>query len=159
MAGCFGGSDVDRWMERNLNDYLDDGEPGSRCVEFKLYKGKKLISEWSSEISDEDSCYFEMKETLENRHIRELEMYLNEAKDVSGEQWVSYYGKGSLFVSNPDKIGYGHITSSYEQKEKQRNILLKWARLPKAFHIENRNFNLMRMGKYSVVANDPRTED
>jgi len=161
MAGCFGGSAVDRWMEGRLNDYLDDGEPGERNVEFKLYKGKKLIRKWSETISEEDSCYFSMKETLENIHIREtkMEMYLSEAKNVSDEQWVSYAGKGSMFVANPDKIGYGHYKCSYEQKDKQREILLKWARVPKAFCIENKNFNLMRMGKYSIVANDPREVD
>ena len=65
MSGCFGGSAVDRWMEGNLNRYLDDQEcTTSRVCSFTLRMGKKVIHEWDAEISDEDSPYWEMKETL-----------------------------------------------------------------------------------------------
>lgn len=153
-VGCFGYSAIDRWMASNLDRYLDSQEPGSRTIAFKLFKGKKLIKKWSSEISDEDSCYYEMHEVLVEIHTRTMRKYL--ASLTEGPTLFSRPFKGPHTFFNPETncSYYGSV-----DKDAQKRIVEKWSMLPKVFHIVNKEFNLMRIGKYSIVCNDPLTEN
>lgn len=150
MAGCFGGSDIDRWMERNLNEYLDEGEPGVRQVDFKLFKGKALLQEWSAEIPDDEGCYHEMLDTLKAVHIKVMKRYFNSLTqgvptlfDQPRRGPHTYYNPetGMRYYKTIDKL-------------KQDRIIEAWAALPKTFSVVRGTFNLLRMGKYSVVCND-----
>ena len=151
-VGCFGYSDIDRWMARNLDRHLDYQEPGSRTLSFKLFKGRKLIREWTSEVSDEDSCYHEMHDELVEIHTATMRKYL---KDMTSGQSLFYRSNRQCLVYNPEdcKVYFGSV-----DEFKQKHIIEKWSRLPKEFHISNKQFNLVRMGKYSVVCNDPLSE-
>lgn len=149
MAGCFGGSDIDRWMERNLDRYLDEGEAGSRELLLRLFKGRKLIKEFWKDVSNEDDCFHVMREALEEIHIRQLQKYVNEL--TSGPTLFDAPYKRAHTFYNPEtcQFYYGSI-----DKDAQRRITLRWAMLPKTFHITNGPFNLLRMGKYSIVCSD-----
>jgi hypothetical protein len=149
MAGCFGGSDIDRWMERNLDRYLDEGDPGNRSLLLRLFKGRKLIKEIWKDVSNEDGCYHVMKEVLVEIHTRQLKKYLDAMTSEPTLFSAPYKGPHTFY--NPETCChyYGSI-----DKDEQRRILEKWAMLPKTFRIENKEFNLLRMGKYSIVCSD-----
>jgi hypothetical protein len=142
MAGCFGSSAIDRWMESNLNDYLDEQDCGSRTLEFKLFKGKKLINTYYETISNEDSCYYEMQETLEKIHSKNVQIYFNEVKPV-------YIGRKGLIVCDQETF-YDYRVDNFMQE----HIIKQWAKLPKITHIERKGFNMVKMGNYSIVCND-----
>lgn len=154
MAGCFGGSAIDRWMESNLNDYLGGDDAGERTCSFKLYKGKKLISEWDETISNEDSSYHEMKERLVSVHTKILRKYLYEIDPMNHVAYSSTFR--CYMVYDPETDNFYRCDSF--RKDRQEKILANWAMLPKTFNIERGNFAMLRMGKYSVVANDPSGE-
>jgi hypothetical protein len=149
MAGCFGGSDIDRWMKQNLDRYLDEGKSGNRELLLKLFKGKKLIKEFWKDVSNEDDCYHVMKEALIEIHTRQLKKYLYEM--TSGPTLFHTPYKGAHTFYNPETCcSYYWSIDKYAQQK----ILEKWAMLPKTFHIKNKEFNLLRMGKYSIVCSD-----
>jgi len=152
-VGCFGYSDIDRWMASNLDRYLESQEPGSRTLVFKLFKGKKLIKKWSAEVSDEDSCYYQMHETLVDIHTQAIRKYLSSS--IEGPTLFSTPFKGPHTFFNPETSmnHYGTI-----DKFKQAKIIEDWSFLPKEFCITNKAFNLVRMGKYSVVCNETDKE-
>ena len=147
-VGCFGNSDVDRWMARNLDRYLDSQEPGSRTLSFKMFKGRKLIREWTSEVSDEDSCDHEMHEELVEIHTVTMRKYLN---SITSGPSLFYRSNRQCLVYNPEdcKVYFGSV-----DEFKQKRIIEKWAMLPKEFCVTNKQFNLVRMGKYSIVCMD-----
>lgn len=155
MAGCFGGSAIDRWMESNLNDYLDGDDAGERSCSFKLYKGKKFIREWNETISNEDSTYWEMKQVLVSIHTKNIRKYLAEIDPMNKASYSSYYR--NYMVYDPETDNFFLCDTS--RKSKQEKIVEKWAKLPKEFSMERGAFAMLRMGKYSIVANDPDRED
>lgn len=153
-VGCFGNSEVDCWMARNLDRYLGEDAPGSRTVAFKLFKGKKLLRKWNCDISDEDSCYHDMKATLVDIHTMPFKKYLKEMMSGPSLFHAPYKGPHTFFNPETSLSYYGSIN-----KDAQQQILERWAMLPKIFSIANKHFNLMRMGKYSIVCYDPSTQN
>lgn len=152
--GCFGHSVIDRWLSKNLDDYLDSQDPGSRRLTFKMFKGKKQIKEWSVEISNEDSCYYEMHHALVKIHTKAMRSYLE--LFTEGPTLFSMPHKRPHTFFNPEtSLSYFGTINKFKQQE----ILEKWSMIPKEFCITNKQFNLVRMGKYSVVCIDPLEEN
>lgn len=153
-VGCFGYSDIDRWLSSNLDRHFEDQDPGSRLLTFKMLKGKKQIKEWSVEISNEEPCYYEMHNALVKIFTKEIRIYLAELTE--GPSLFNTPRKGPHTFVNPETMTnyYGTIN-----KFAQNEIVEKWARLPKEFCIANKQFNLVRMGKYSVVCIDTLEEN
>lgn len=152
--GCFGYSAIDRWLSKSLDDYLDGQDPGSRLLTFKMLKGKKQIKEWSVEISNEEPCYYEMHNALVKIFTKEIRKYLAELTE--GPSLFNMPRNAPHTFINPETMTsyYGTIN-----KFTQNEIVEKWARLPKEFCIANKQFNLVRMGKYSVVCTDTLEEN
>ena len=148
-VGCFGYSDIDRWMARNLDRYLDEGEPEKREILLRVFKGKKLIKEVSVTVSEEDDCYHDMREVLVKIHVKHLKRYLHEFTSQPTLFSTPYRGPHTFYNPETGLNYYGTI-----DKYAQERILERWAMLPKTFHITNGSFNLLRMGKYSIVCSD-----
>ena len=153
MSGCFGGSAVDRWMEGNLNRYLDSQEDyGYRTLTFKLWKGKKLISEWSDEVSNEDGCSHLMHKELVRMHTKRVTAWLAGIQEnhtlISGSRKYGYTICDQETFNNYRLFDYDRTT--------QKAIVEKWSMMPKASHISHKTgFNIYRMGKYSITCFDP----
>lgn len=148
-VGCFGNSDIDRWMSRNLDRYLDDDSDESRKLLFKVFKHRKLIKEFWKEVLIDDSCYHDMKAELIDIHTKELKKYLKHS--TSGQSLFHRPRKGPHTYYNPETcLNYCGVIDEYKQQE----ILERWANIPKEFYMVNGTFNLLRIGHYSVVCND-----
>ena len=152
--GCFGNSDIDRWMARNLDDYLDEGECKRTEVLLKTFRGKKLIGAIWVTISNADDCYNSMREVLVKMHTKHLKKYLDEFTKQPSLFSTPRHSHHTFY--NPE-TGYNYYGTI--NKFSQECIVENWAMLPKEFHIINDSFNLLRMGKYSVVCNFPKQKD
>lgn len=141
MAGCFGGSKIDRWMESSLNRHLDANEFGTINITFKLFKGKHLIDTYNEEISEEDGPSYSMKAVLRSMYNNKgLRKYLNTFNRSDRSEWTYCPETGKdIFVGS----------------KQQETILAKWESVPKHFSIVNGTFNMMRMGKYSITCDYP----
>ena len=154
MSGCFGGSAIDRWMEGNLNRYLDSqDEYGERTLTFKLWKGKKLIETWQADISNEDGCTHEMHTELVKIHTVGMKDWLNSVKEnhtlVGGDRKCGYY------VCDQETFHNWRLFNYNERNSNQSKIVENWSMLPKISHIcHSTGFNIYRMGKYSITCFD-----
>ena len=156
MSGCFGSSAVDRWMEGNLDRYLDSQEDyGYRTLTFKLWKGKKLIQTWSEEVSNEDGCSHLMRKELVRMHTKRVTAWLAGIKEDN--ILVSYSRKWGYTVCDQETFDNYHL---YSDSSTQKAIVEKWSMMPKASHISHSTgFNIYRMGKYSITCFDPLKDD
>ena len=59
MSGCFGGSDIDRWMESNLDAYLDGKDEASVQVEYVCSMENAYHEEYDL-FTREDGSQFEV---------------------------------------------------------------------------------------------------
>ena len=153
MAGCFGGSAIDRWMEANCDRHTD-GDYGTRIVDFKLFKGKKLIREFTEELSNEDDDSSDvMMDTLKGIYKKKVQRWYNAIKEYStligGSRKQGYYICDQETMTN-------YRLDQYNDKynDPQTKIIETWSMMPKPFGIENNGFNMLRMGKYSVTCYD-----
>ena len=160
MSGCFGGSAVDRWMERELNSYLDSQEiTGERTLTFKLWKGKKLVNTWQADISNEDGCQHEMYDVLAKIYTKGVTRWLKECNEphtlVFRSGRTNYFACDQETMNNVYLEGYGDRSYS-----RQAEIVKQWAMMPKASRISHSTgFNIYRMGKYSITCFDPLQDD
>jgi hypothetical protein len=86
-------------MESNLDRYLDSQEDnGYRTLTFKLWKGKKLIRTWESEVSNEDGCYEPMETALVRVHTKE-QLELSKVSHISHKTGFNIVRMGKYSVT------------------------------------------------------------
>lgn len=63
MSGCFGNSDYDRYMERELDSYLDS------CLDFKCLDCGEEFNEAALDENDNEVCPYCLSDEIRDNSI------------------------------------------------------------------------------------------
>lgn len=152
MAGCFGGSDIDRWMEGNLNRYLseEDGEDEVNLVggEYQVFKDGKYLETFEESFDlDNDDGTGPMIDKLKSIYTKKVWDWYNK----TWEQPILVGGTRNSGFYCCDQETFTNIRLYNYDRGHQQKIIENWSMMPDMTCVEENGSFIMTMGKYSIV--------